>query len=187
METSIISNCTVAHYYWYFFLCKIFKGSYSNSVILRDAWIIDITCAVSPNNGIFCKVLGHSTDNLQKWENSTILSIMRFIHYFNIIFSFIILPEMSFVQFQRVQTLYLECGFDWNCLKRLQWVADHLCHLKAGAEDSLDNHPLFLHTHAHTVFVDLWSDDCIFFKNGFCFHSSYQSQIYTWMPQLTGL
>lgn len=58
---------------------KIFKYSYSNSVILREAYIIIITRAVSPNNGIFCKVFGSTADNLKKVENSTILSIGSFI------------------------------------------------------------------------------------------------------------
>lgn len=57
----------------------IFKYSYSNSVIWRDAYIIILTCAVGPNNGIFCKVLVSAADNLQKVENSTILSIGSFV------------------------------------------------------------------------------------------------------------
>lgn len=62
-----------------FLSLSLFKYSYSNSVIWRDAYIIILACAVGPNNGIFCKVLVSGADNLQKLENSIILSIGSFI------------------------------------------------------------------------------------------------------------
>lgn len=64
---------------WTLAKLKILQYSYSNSVILREAYIIIITRAVSPNNGIFCKVFGSTADNLKTVENSTILSIGSFI------------------------------------------------------------------------------------------------------------
>lgn len=83
---------------------KIFNSSYSNSVILRDAYIIIITGAVSPNNGILCKVFGSTADNLKKVENRTII-VYRELYFLIIIYNIpFTLPGMPFVQFQGVQT-----------------------------------------------------------------------------------
>lgn len=91
-------------------LSKIFKFSYSNIVILRDAYIIILTCAVSPNNGIFCKVPGSATDNLQNRKQYHI--VYWKLYCLNIIFSIpCTLPGIPCVQFQGVQTLCLEYYF----------------------------------------------------------------------------
>lgn len=125
---------------------KIFQYSYSNIMILRDAYVIILTCAVSPNNGIFCKVPVSTTDNLKKkWKQYHI--VYWKLYCLRIIFSIpCTLPGIPCVRFQEVQTLCLEYYFYWNSLKRFQWAGGHLCHLKERVEGSLSIYLLILDT-----------------------------------------